>query len=185
LRITDPCPKCRGNGRVATHASVTVPVPAGVDTGQWLQLRNQGEPGDPGAPRGNLRAQIQVRKHPFFERQGNDLVCRVPVSFPQAALGAEIEVPTLDGPERLDIPRGTQSGEVLKIRGRGMPSINGQGRGDELVEIVIETPTRLSPRQEELLRELAEIEHDDVSSRRKGFLEKLRDFFTEHDDAND
>jgi molecular chaperone DnaJ len=145
-------------------------------------MGNQGEPGDPGAPRGNLRIQIQVRKHPFFDRHGNDLVCRVPVSFPQAALGAEVEVPTLEGPERLSVPRGTQSGEVLRLRGRGMPSINGHGRGDELVEVVIETPTKLTSRQEELLRELADLEHDDVSPKRKGFLEKLRDFFTEQED---
>jgi molecular chaperone DnaJ len=181
-RITDPCPACRGAGRVPQRASVTVTIRPGVDTGQWLQIRNQGEPGDPGAPRGNLRVQIQVRKHPFFERAGNDLICRVPISFPQAALGAKIEVPTLDGPELLEIPRGTQSGEVLRLRGRGMPSIQGQGRGDELIEVVIETPTRLSAKQEELLRELAELEHDEVSPKRKGFLEKFRDFFTEHDE---
>jgi molecular chaperone DnaJ len=181
-RITDPCHTCGGAGRVSVSAKVTVPVPAGVDTGTWLQMGNQGEPGDPGAPRGNLRIQIQVRKHPFFDRHGNDLVCRVPVSFPQAALGAEVEVPTLEGPERLSVPRGTQSGEVLRLRGRGMPSINGHGRGDELVEVVIETPTKLTSRQEELLRELADLEHDDVSPKRKGFLEKLRDFFTEQED---
>jgi molecular chaperone DnaJ len=179
VRVTDPCPDCRGSGRVPTRAKVPVPVPPGVDTGTWLQVRNQGEPGDPGAPRGNLRIQIQVRRHPFFERAGNDLICRVPVSFPQAALGAEVEVPTLDGPEQLAIPRGTQSGEVLKIKGRGMPDVHGRGRGDELVEVVVETPTRLSARQEELLRELAELEHDDVSPRRKSFFEKLRDYFTE------
>src|SRR5262249_44435951 len=106
-----------------------------------------GEAGDPGAPRGNLRIQIQVRKHPFFDRAGNDLICRVPISFPQAALGAEVQVPTLDGPDRLTIPRGTQSSEILKLKGRGMPDINGRGRGDELVEVVVETPNRLSPRQ--------------------------------------
>ena len=178
-RITDPCPRCRGGGKVAQRVQLQVDIPAGVDTGMWLQLRNQGEPGDLGAPRGNLRIQIHVRKHPFFERMGNDLLCRVPISFPQAALGAEVEVPTLNGPDRLMIPRGTQSGEVLKLKGRGMPDLNGRGRGDELVEVVIETPHRLSARQEELLRELAELEHHDVSPRRKGFLEKLRDYFTE------
>jgi molecular chaperone DnaJ len=180
-RITDPCPTCRGGGRVTTVAHLKVDVPPGVDSGMWLQLRNQGEPGDPGAPRGNLRIQIQVRRHPFFERRGNDLICQVPISFPQAALGAEIEVPTLTGPERLHVPRGTQSGDILKLKGRGMPDINGRGRGDELVEVVIETPRRLSPRQEELLRELAELEHEDVTPRRKSFFEKLRDYFTEED----
>jgi molecular chaperone DnaJ len=179
VRVTDPCPQCRGGGRVATVAHLQVDVPAGIHEGTWLQLRNQGEPGDPGAPRGNLRIQILVRKHPFFERHRNDLVCQVPISFPQAALGADIDVPTLDGPERLHVPRGTQSGDVLRLKGRGMPDISGRGRGDELVEVLVETPRHLSPRQEELLRELAEIEHEHVSPKRKSFFEKLRDYFTE------
>ncbi|MHC5542127.1 DnaJ C-terminal domain-containing protein, partial [Singulisphaera rosea] len=184
-RVTDPCPSCRGAGRVPSVAHLQVDVPAGVESGMWLQLRGQGEPGDPGAPRGNLRIQIQVRKHPFFERNRNDLVCQVPISFPQAALGAEIEVPTLDGPDRLHVPRGTQSGDILRLKGRGMPDINGRSRGDELIEVLVETPKRLSARQEELLRELAEIEHEDVSPKRKSFFEKLRDYFTEDADAAD
>jgi molecular chaperone DnaJ len=162
-----------------------VDIPPGVEGGMWLQLRNQGEPGEPGAPRGNLRIQIHVQKHPFFERSRNDLVCQVPISFPQAALGADIEVPTLDGPDRLHVPKGTQSGDVLRIKGRGMPDISGRSRGDELVEVVVETPRHLSPRQEELLRELAEIEHEDVSPRRKSFFEKLRDYFTEDAEATE
>jgi molecular chaperone DnaJ len=109
----------------------------------------------------------------------------VPISFPQAALGAEVEVPTLDGPAPLNVPRGTQSGEILKLRGRGMPDLSGSGRGDELVEVLIETPKRLSPRQEELLRELAELDHHDVSPKRKSFLEKLRDFFTEPEEGEE
>ena len=179
VRVTDPCPKCRGGGRVPETVTQAVAIPPGVDSGMWIQVRNAGEPGDPGAPRGNLRIQIIVRKHPFFERQGNNLICQVPISFAQAALGADIEVPTLDGMERLTIPRGTQSGEVLKLKGRGMPDINGRGRGDELVEVVVETPRHLTPRQEELLRELAELDHEHVTPRRKGFFEKLRDYFTE------
>jgi molecular chaperone DnaJ len=180
-RITDPCAKCRGTGRVPTKVQLKVDVPPGVETGMWLQLRNHGEPGDVGAPRGNLRIQIQVKRHPFFERVQNDLHCQVPISFPQAALGAQIDVPTLDGPDLLTVPRGTQSGDVLKLKGRGMPDINGRGRGDELVEVMVETPKHLSPRQEELLRELAEIEHERVSPRRKSFFEKLRDYFTEEE----
>ena len=181
-RIVDPCPKCRGGGRIAKVVQLRVDIPPGVDTGMWLQLRNQGEPGDPGAPRGNLRIQIQIRPHRFFERHGNNLYCQVPISFPQAALGSEIEVPTLEGADRLMVPRGTQSGEVLKIKGRGMPDVNGRGRGDVLVEVMIETPRRLSARQEELLRELAEIEHEDVSPKRRNFFDKLRDYFTEETD---
>jgi molecular chaperone DnaJ len=184
VRVTDPCVNCRGSGRVTKVAKLAVDVPPGVESGMWLQLRGQGEPGDPGAPRGNLRIQILVRKHPFFERNRNDLICQVPISFPQAALGADVEVPTLDGPDHLHVPKGTQSGDILKIKGRGMPDISGRGRGDELVEVVVETPRHLSERQEELLRELADIEHEDVSPRRKSFFEKLRDYFTEDADGN-
>jgi molecular chaperone DnaJ len=179
VRITDPCSHCRGAGRVPHNAHLQIDVPPGVESGMWLQLRNQGELGDVGGQRGNLRIQIVVKKHPFFERRRNDLICQVPISFAQAALGAVIDVPTLEGPEDLEIPRGTQSGETLRIRGRGMPDIGGRARGDELVEVSVETPRHLTARQEELLREFAEIEHEQVSPRRKSFFEKLRDYFTE------
>jgi molecular chaperone DnaJ len=185
VRITDPCPKCRGAGRTPSTAKLQVDVPPGVESGMWLQLRNQGELGDLGAPRGNLRIQVVVKKHPFFERRRNDLICQVPISFAQATLGAEVRVPTLEGPDRLAVPRGTQSGEILRIKGRGMPDISGRGRGDELVEVVVETPRNLTPRQEELLREFAEIEHTQVSPRRKNFFEKLRDYFTEEDETHE
>ena len=185
VRITDPCPNCRGAGRTPSTAKLQVDVPPGVESGMWLQLRNQGELGDLGAPRGNLRIQVVVKKHPFFERRRNDLICQVPISFAQATLGAEVQVPTLEGPDRLAVPRGTQSGEILRIKGRGMPDISGRGRGDELVEVVVETPRNLTPRQEELLREFAEIEHTQVSPRRKSFFEKLRDYFTEEDETTE
>lgn len=183
VRVTDPCPTCRGSGRTNQVTRLKVGVPPGVESGMWLQLRGEGEPGDPGAPRGNLRIQVLVRKHPFFERARNDLICQVPISFPQAALGADIEVPTLEGPDTLHVPPGTQSGDVLRIKGRGMPDVGGRGRGDELVEVVVETPRHLTPRQEELLRELAVLEHEAVSPKRKSFFEKLRDYFTEDDEA--
>ncbi len=185
VRITDPCHQCRGAGRVPQAARLQVDVPPGVESGMWLQLRNQGELGDVGGQRGNLRIQIVVKKHPFFERRRNDLVCQVPISFAQAALGAVVEVPTLDGPEDLEVPRGTQSGETLRIRGRGMPDIGGRTRGDELVEVSVETPRHLTTRQEELLREFAEIEHEQVSPRRKSFFEKLRDYFTEEEESGE
>jgi molecular chaperone DnaJ len=184
-RITDPCQQCRGAGRVPRSAHLQVDVPPGVESGMWLQLRNQGELGDVGGQRGNLRIQIVVKKHPFFERRRNDLICQVPISFAQAALGAVVEVPTLDGPEDLEIPRGTQSGETLRIRGRGMPDIGGRTRGDELVEVSVETPRHLTSRQEELLREFAEIEHEQVSPRRRSFFDKLRDYFTEDAESDD
>ena len=180
-RITDPCPKCKGSGRTPSVVRLPINIVAGVETGMWIQVRNQGDPGDPGAPRGNLRVQIQVKKHPFFERHRNDIVCQVPISFPQASLGADVEVPTLEGTESMHIPKGTQSGDTLRLKGRGMPDLNGRGRGDEVVEVIVETPRQLTPRQEELLRELAEIEHDRVSPRRKSFFEKLRDYFTEEE----
>jgi len=179
VRVTDPCSGCRGTGRVLTPVNLKVDIPPGVESGMLLQVRGQGEPGDPGAPRGNLRIQVLVRKHTFFERNRNDLFCQVPISFAQAVLGGDIEVPTLDGPDRLHVPRGTQSGDVLRLKGRGMPDIGGRGRGDELVEVVLETPRTLSARQEELFRELAELDHEDVSPKRKSFFEKLRDYFTE------
>jgi molecular chaperone DnaJ len=185
VRITDPCTTCRGAGRVPSAAKLQVDVPPGVESGMWLQLRNQGELGDVGGQRGNLRIQIAVKKHPFFERRRNDLICQVPISFAQAALGAAIEVPTLDGPEEIEVPKGTQSGETLRLRGRGMPDIGGRARGDEIVEVHVETPRHLTARQEELLREFAEIEHLQVSPRRKSFFEKLRDYFTEEVEPED
>ncbi len=186
VRVIDPCPDCRGSGRQSKEATISpLKIPPGATNGLILLLRGQGEPGDPGAPRGNLRVQIQVRPHPFFVREDSNLICPVPVSFAQAALGAEIEVPTLDGPSLMEIPRGTQSGDVITLRGRGMPDLNGRGRGDQHVRVVIETPRKLTERQEELLRELAELDHAHVSPKRKGFVEKLRDFFTEPDDDHD
>ena len=184
-RVIDPCPTCRGGGVVPKTVQIPVDIPPGVETGMWLQVRGQGEPGEPGAPRGNLRIQLKVRDHRFFEREGNNLICQVPISFPQAALGAEIEIPTLDGTERLAIPKGTQSGETLKLKGRGMPGLHGRGRGDLLVEAVVETPRKLTSRQEELLRELSEIDHVEVSPKRRGFFDKLKDYFTEEADQSE
>jgi molecular chaperone DnaJ len=170
VRVTDPCGGCRGTGRVLMPVNLKVDIPPGVESGMLLQVRGQGEPGDPGAPRGNLRIQVLVRKHTFFERNRNDLFCQVPISFAQAVLGGDIEVPTLDGPDRLHVPRGTQSGDVLRLKGRGMPDIGGRGRGDELVEVVLETPRTLTARQEELFRELADLDHEDVSPKRKSLF---------------
>ena len=175
--ISDPCSSCRGRGRVSAKRKLEVAVPAGVDTGNRIRLDGEGEGGDEGAPRGDLYCLIRVKPHEFFERDGRDLVCRVPITFSQAALGAEIEVPTLDGRETLTVPRGTQSGDVLTLKGRGMPDVRTQRRGDLLVQIVVETPKKLTPRQEELFRELAEIDQENVSPQRKSFLERVRSFF--------
>ena len=177
-RIADPCPTCRGSGRVVVPTTVTIPLPPGVDSGEWYRVPRQGEVGDLGGERGDLRVQVHVKPHPFFERDGLNLVTQVPISFAQAALGADLQVPTLDGAQTLTIPRGTQSGEVFRIKGQGVPERGGRTRGDLLVEVVVEIPRELNPRQEELIRELAELEHENVSPRRKSFLEKVRDFFS-------
>jgi molecular chaperone DnaJ len=176
-KITKPCRNCRGTGRVTATRKVDVHIPAGVDDGMRLCLRGEGEVGDRGGARGDLYCYIHVAEHPLFERHGNAILCRVPITFPQAALGGEVEVPTLDGRETVAIPRGTQTGERFRLRGRGMPSPRGGARGDQWVEVFVETPDVLTGRQEELLRELAELDHQHVTPRRKSFFEKLRDYF--------
>lgn len=180
--IRDKCPKCSGEGRQAKAVKLEVKVPAGVDNGMQLCLRGEGEPGDHGGPRGDLYCEIHVAEHPLFARQGHDLVCAIPISYSQATLGTEIDVPLLDGKHRLEIPTGTQPGDVIRLRGKGMPDPQSRRKGDLLVEIHLEVPKKLSPRQEELLRELADLEQKDVSPHRKSFLEKLKDYFASSDE---
>jgi molecular chaperone DnaJ len=175
--ITDPCSTCHGQGRVEVRASLEVNLPPGVDTGTRFRVTGEGEAGEPGAPRGDLYCLVRVREHPIFERDGLHLVCRVPITFSQAALGADIEVPTLEGTITHPLPRGTQNGEVLRIPGLGMPSLRGGRRGELLVQVFVETPQKLTRRQEELFRELAEIDQKHVSPQRKSFLEKVRKLF--------
>jgi molecular chaperone DnaJ len=177
-RITDPCSTCRGSKRIETRAKLSVAIPPGVDSGLRLQLRREGEPGALGGERGDLLVQIQVKPHPFFERNELDLITQVPISFPQAVLGAEVEVPTIDGTEMLQVPRGSQSGDVHRLKSRGVPDLRGRGKGDLVVELIVEVPRELTPRQEELIRQLAELDHIHVTPKRKSFLERLRDFFT-------
>lgn len=183
--VRDPCPRCRGQGRVVVSRTLEVNLPAGMATGNRVRLSGEGEAGDPGGRRGDLYVQVRVKDHPLFQRDGPHLVCRVPVTFSQAALGAEIEVPTLDGPVKHSLARGTQGGDVIRLAGRGLPSLRPDGRqgrrGDLLVQVVVETPRNLTRRQEELLRELAEIEHKNVSPQRKGFFEKVKDLFAAAD----
>jgi molecular chaperone DnaJ len=175
--ITDPCSGCNGYGRITVQRTLEIKVPPGVDTGIVLGVEGEGEAGDPGAPRGNLECVVRVKDHGLFHRDGLNLVCQVPITFSQAALGAELEVPTLDGPVTQPLKRGMQSGEVLRVAGKGMPHVHGGRRGDLLVQVVVETPRQLTKRQEELFRELAELEQKNVSPQRKSFLNKLRDFF--------
>jgi molecular chaperone DnaJ len=178
LIVTDPCPACHGHGRVSARRTIPITIPTGVDTGMRLSIRGEGEAGDPGAPRGDLYCRIHVREHPVFVRDGNNLVCQVPITISQAALGGTIDVPTLDGVTSHPLRPGTQTGEVVRVPGQGMPDHRGRGRGDLLVQVVVETPRNLTKRQEELFRELAEIDCKHVSPQRKSFFEKVKSLFS-------
>jgi molecular chaperone DnaJ len=181
--LTDPCPHCRGDGIVRAQRTLTVDVPAGVDDGISLVLQGEGEAGDPGARAGDLYCVIRVRQHPLFAREGMDLHCEVPITFSQAALGGPVEVPTLEGKlTTYHLKRGTQSGEETRIPGLGLPHLRRDGRndgrkGDLVVHVRVVTPRHLTPRQEELLRELAQLDQKHVSPERKSFLDKVRAFF--------
>jgi len=180
--ITDPCKNCRGEGRVRIEKTLAVTIPAGVDSESRLRITGEGEAGSQGGPPGDLYVFIHVEEHSFFEREGNDLVCTVPISFPQAALGTEIEVPTLDGKEKLHIPEGTQTGSRFRIRGKGIPKLEGHGRGDLYVFVKVVTPSRLSKEQRRLLEELAGLEkppdQPEDSPAEKTFTDKVKDLFT-------
>jgi molecular chaperone DnaJ len=176
LQLRTTCPTCRGQGRsyaeicgdcsgrkrIATERKLTVNVPAGVDDGMRLRLAGEGEPGWMGGPPGDLYVVIHVRPHEIFERHGDDLICRLDLSFAQAALGADIEVPIIDGQDSINIPSGTQTGDLLRIRGQGMPNVRGGRRGDQIMHCFVRTPKRLSERQKELFKELADIEGQTV-----------------------
>jgi molecular chaperone DnaJ len=156
--ISHPCKECGGAGRVRKNKKLQVKIPAGVDTGSKLRIRGEGEEGEKGGPPGDLFIFLYLEPHDFFSREGDDLICHIPISFTEAVLGAEIEIPTMDGKKRLSIPKGTESGDILKVKGEGFPRLRGSGRGDELVQIIIKTPKDLTKRQEELLREFEEVE---------------------------
>jgi molecular chaperone DnaJ len=176
--IPDPCPRCRGNGAVQVDREIGVNIPPGVDTDVSIRLTGEGEAGDHGAPPGDLYCVIRVRKHPLFVRQGQDLHCEVPVTVSQAALGSAIEVPTIDG--RLithNLKRGTQSGDEVRIGGKGMPHLRGGRVGDLVVHVRVIVPRNLTKRQEELLRELDELDGKHVSPERKSFFERVRSLF--------
>ena len=178
--IEKPCRSCRGEGRVDTPQKLDVAIPPGVDTGTRIRLAGKGEAGPFGAPAGDLYIFIHVRRHPVFERDGTNLVTRVPIAFTTAALGGEIEIPGLDGQRiTIEIPAGIQSGKQLRKRGAGMPVLQARGRGDLVSEIVVETPSKLSARQKELLRELQDTETGDETPQSKGFLNRIKDAWSE------
>ena len=175
--VREGCPACRGNAYVPRRVTRKVDIPAGVDTGTQLRLSGEGEPSPGGGPPGDCYCVIRVAEHALFHRDGRDLVCQIPISYSQAALGATLEVPTLDGREPLLVPAGSQPGEVFTLRGRGMPDVRHRGRGDLHVQITVEVPKKLSTQHEELLRQLAEIEQRDVSPKRQNFFEKIKHYF--------
>jgi molecular chaperone DnaJ len=172
--ITDPCDQCRGVGRVLSTRKLALRIPAGVDTGSRLRLQGEGEPGDQGAPPGDLYVFIQVKPHDFFRRQQDDVIVTVPISYCQAVLGGEIDVKTLEGDEKFTIPQGTQSGQDFRLPGKGIPHIRGRGRGDQIVVVYIETPTKVSKEEEELLRKLAEIEGVKVTQKKRSFFSRRK-----------
>jgi molecular chaperone DnaJ len=177
--VRDACPECHAAGFVRRRVTCRVDIPGGVDTGNQVRMPGQGEPSTNGGPPGDCYCVIHVADHPLFRRHGRDLICQVPISYSQAALGATIQVPTLDGPETLEVPAGTQVDEVFTLQGRGMPDPHRRtrSRGDLHVQITVEVPKKLSPRHEELLRELAEIENANVTPKRKSFFDKLKEYF--------
>jgi molecular chaperone DnaJ len=151
--ITTPCPECSGGGKIKVAKTVQLKIPAGVETGSRLRLRGEGEEGQQGGPNGDLYVFIEVEQHDIFERNGNDILCHVPITFTQAALGGSVEAPTLTGVEKIKIPRGTQTGRIFRLKGKGIANLQGYGRGDEIIETVVTVPTNLTKKQEELLRE--------------------------------
>jgi molecular chaperone DnaJ len=175
--ITDPCPKCKGEGRILRQRTVDAKVPAGVEDGTRIRYAGLGEAGYFGGPAGDLYVVLHVKEHQFFEREGNDLRCVIPISFTQAALGAEIRVPTLEGDHTLMIPEGTQSGTTFRIRNKGVPVLNGHGKGDLFVEVRVQTPGRLNKRQRELLQELDSIARVENRPQRRSLLGKVKDIF--------
>jgi molecular chaperone DnaJ len=175
--VKDACRSCKGHGVVQTQRQVNVKVPAGVDDGTRLRLRGEGAAGMNGGPPGDLYVITTVREHPFFKRDGVHVICEVPISFTQAALGAEIEVPTLEGKVPVSVPAGSQPGRTIRLRGKGISDLRGYGRGDQIVELAVEIPQKLSPRQRELLEEFAREEGEEVAPASKGFFEKMKEMF--------
>ncbi|MBS1814610.1 MAG: molecular chaperone DnaJ [Acidobacteria bacterium] len=176
--ITDPCKTCHGETRITREHEIEVKIPAGVEDGTRIRYGGEGEAGKFGGPAGDLYVTLQVEDHSFFERDGDDLHCVIPISFPQAALGAEIEVPTMDGKATIKIPEGTQSGKRFKLRDKGVPHLNERGKGDLIVEVRVQTPSKLSKDQKELLRQLADTMPMENAPHERSFLEKMKDIFS-------
>ena len=175
--IEKPCPKCRGEGRMEKLSRVKVQIPAGIREGTRLRLLGNGEAGINGAPTGDLYVIIHIKEHKIFQREGDDLYCELPISFSVAALGGEIDVPTLEGKAQLKVPAGTQGGQLFKLRGKGIVNVNGRGRGDLFARLIVEVPTQLNTEQRNKLEEFAALCSDQNTPMRKSFFERAREFF--------
>ena len=172
--IHQPCPDCRGAGHVRKRRTIQASIPAGIDNGQTISIRGQGHAGKNGGPAGDLLITITVRPHELFRREGTSVLCEAPITFAQAVLGAELEIPTIDGKVKYDLPEGTQSGTTFRLKGKGIPSINGRGRGDQYVTVYIETPRNLNKEQKEALRKFAEALGENNYEERKKFFKKSK-----------
>ncbi|MFH1706429.1 MAG: molecular chaperone DnaJ [Planctomycetota bacterium] len=180
--VSDPCRSCDGSGREAKAVTLKVDIPEGIEDSTRLRVSGEGEVGPNGGPRGDLYCYVFVKEHPFFKRVGNDIICDVPISFTQAALGGTVEVPTLHGRHRLKIPAGTQPGRVFRMEKLGVRDLHDRGRGDQLVRLNVEVPRKLNRRQRELLEEFATFdETPEAGTDRRSFLDKVREYFTEGD----
>ncbi|MBE6732727.1 MAG: molecular chaperone DnaJ [Ruminococcaceae bacterium] len=177
--IDNPCKTCAGKGRIRHTVERTVDIPAGIDDGQIISIRGGGDDGVNGGPAGDLRISVNVRPHPIFERDGYDVYCEIPITFTQAALGAEIIVPTLDGKVKLNIHEGTQHGNEFKLKGKGIQRLHYSGKGDQYVRIIVEVPKDLSKAQKEKLREFDELSNDKNYKKQKSFMDKVKDFFVD------
>lgn len=177
--ITDPCKNCRGQGVVKEKQHVKVHIPAGVDTGMRLKMSGYGDAGQGGGPAGDLFVFINVEHHDMFEREGNDVILDLPITFTEAALGCKRDVPALLAKAcRITIPEGTQNGKIFRVKGEGFPSVHGQGKGDLLVRVFVETPTKLTERQKEILKEFQTMENPANTPKKRGFLDKIKDLFS-------
>ena len=175
--IEQPCTDCGGTGRARKQKTIKINIPAGIGDEQILNVSGQGNSGTNGGPEGDLHLFINVRPHAIFERKGNDVWCEMPITFTQAALGAEVIVPTLDGRVSYHVHDGTQPGDVFKLRGKGIQNINGRGRGDQYVKVVIEVPKNLSQKQKDILLEFDNFAEDKNYAKRKNFFDKIKDMF--------
>ncbi|HEY8499031.1 MAG TPA: molecular chaperone DnaJ, partial [Clostridia bacterium] len=175
--IADPCEECKGSGRQRKTSKIDIDIPAGIDNGQTISLRGEGEPGTKGGPPGDLYVTIKVQPHPIFVRDGYDIICEIPITFTQAALGAELDIPTLEGTMKYSIPEGTQTGTVFRLRNKGIKHLRSNAKGDQFIKVNVEVPKKLTAKQKELLRQFAEIGGDDAFEQRKNFFDKMKDLF--------